>query len=228
MTVDEKYFDAREMDMLHRMFRREFSLMSGLVRAVPAGDRARQEVISGHLSFMNTALHNHHTFEDEQVWPVLFERCSGDTLPEIQLIEQQHEQIEASASRVAALAAEWSSAAAADSRDRLADALDSLVPLLLRHMEFEEEHVVPLMEKNITHGEWNRMIQAAAAGLEPTDLPLEFGMMMYEGDPEIVERTISTMPEELRPVIGKTALRAYEEHAARVHGTVTPPRSSEL
>jgi hypothetical protein len=95
-------------------------------------------------------------------------------------------------------------------------------------MDFEEQHVVPIMEKSITQAEWNQMIQAATVNLVPADVPLEFGMLMYEGDPEIVDLVVSNMPEELRPVIRQTAAQSYGEHATRVHGTATPVRSTEI
>jgi hypothetical protein len=95
-------------------------------------------------------------------------------------------------------------------------------------MDFEEQHVVPVMEKYITLGEWNQLIQAVAVDLVPVDMPLEFGMIMYEGDPEIVDVAVSNMPEELRPVIRQTAAQSFAEHATRVHGTATPLRSSEI
>jgi hypothetical protein len=36
---DEKYFDAHEMEALHKMFRRELCVAPGLVRHVVEGDR---------------------------------------------------------------------------------------------------------------------------------------------------------------------------------------------
>ena len=95
-------------------------------------------------------------------------------------------------------------------------------------MDFEERCVVPLMEQHIRHDEWNQMIQNAASGVDADRMPLLFGMNMYEGDSDIVEQVIASMPSELQPAIRDTAERAYSQHAQLIHGTTKPPRSSEV
>lgn len=60
MTAGEPHFDGREMETMHKMFRREFALMPGLVQNVPDGHRERTQIVADHLSFVNTAVHNHH------------------------------------------------------------------------------------------------------------------------------------------------------------------------
>jgi hypothetical protein len=47
------------------------------------------------------------------------------------------------------------------------------------------------------------------------------GMLMYEGGLEIV-------PPEMREVLAEIAPKAYAAHCEHVHGTPTPPRSSEV
>jgi hypothetical protein len=53
-------------------------------------------------------------------------------------------------------------------------------------------------------------------------------MLMYEGDPEIVEHALAGLPAELRPAIREQAVAAFAEHALQVHGTATPLRSVDL
>ena len=55
-----------------------------------------------------------------------------------------------------------------------------------------------------------------------------FGMLMYEGDPEIIERALAAMPADVRPVITALAPQTFAEHSRAVHGTPTPPRNTEL
>jgi hypothetical protein len=59
-------------------------------------------------------------------------------------------------------------------------------------------------------------------------MPLMFGMNMYEGVPDIIDLAISNMPAELRPIIRQTAADAYAEYAKLIHGSPTPPRSTDL
>jgi hypothetical protein len=84
------------------------------------------------------------------------------------------------------------------------------------------------MERLITAAEWNRMVQAGSSDVDPESLPLAFGMALYEGDPEIVDAAIANMPPEARQVIRELAVDAFAAHSERVHGTATPPRSTEL
>ena len=69
--------DALDMLVVHRVFRREFHDMSGLIAGVAAGDTARAKVVGEHLRFMLAALHHHHAAEDELVWPKLHSRVPG-------------------------------------------------------------------------------------------------------------------------------------------------------
>ncbi|WP_204072073.1 hemerythrin domain-containing protein [Planotetraspora phitsanulokensis] len=222
------YFDGREMYMLHDMFRREFGLMPGLVRGVTAGDLERAQIIASHVESVSTLLHHHHHSEDEFVWPMLAERVPAELEPFVHLMEDQHEKVAKVAAEVDEAIAAWRDLATGESRQVLAEALDRLLPLLREHLEAEEEHVVPLMESHITATEWNQMVQAGAAQADPEGLPLGFGMLMYEGDPEVVDIAIANMPPEARPLIRQVATEAFAAYAERVHGTPTPPRSTEV
>jgi hemerythrin-like domain-containing protein len=229
MACAGQFFDAREMYMLHRMFRREFSLMPRAVQSVGNGDQEHVETVAGHIGFVTTALHGHHEFEDAQVWPILLERGAVDIVPHVRAVQEQHEEIERAAAELDESVTYWRNDATAGAHERVSAALDRILPVLLEHMRFEEENVVPVMEKCITLAEWNQMIQASAAEhVLPADMPLLFGMAMYEGDPEIVDAAIANMPEEIRPIIRKTATRAFAMHAEKIHGTATPQRSTDF
>ena len=53
-------------------------------------------------------------------------------------------------------------------------------------------------------------------------LPLVFGMLMYEGDPEIVATIFAAAPALPRLLMPRLAPRAYARHARRVYKTATP------
>ena len=111
---------------------------------------------------------------------------------------------------------------------RLFDALDRTLTSLRQHLDDEERHVVPLLEQHISAAEWDALVQEGSADADPAQLPLMFGMLMYEGDPEIIERALAAMPADARPVITAMAAQTFAEHSRAVHGTPTPPRSTEL
>ncbi|MCI2423844.1 hemerythrin domain-containing protein [Saccharopolyspora sp. K220] len=229
-ALDEVPFDGREMLMVHNMFRREFGLMPRVVRGVAAGDRARAQLVADHIANVSAVLHHHHHSEDLHNWPLLRERGGAEVAAVIALMEAQHEELDKAATDVDAATEAWRATADVEARDALADALDTLLPLLREHMTTEETTAVPLMERHITAAEWNRVVQTAAAGadLDSEGISLSFGMLMYEGDPEIVDAAIANMPPEARPLIRKLAADAFAAQSELIHGTATPPRSTQL
>jgi hypothetical protein len=99
---------------------------------------------------------------------------------------------------------------------------------LKEHLSTEEDRVVPLMEQHITAAEWREFLKNESAAVGPDHLPLMLGMLMYEGDPESVEQVIATMSADARRDIRQLAAPTFAAHSQRVHGTATPPRSTEL
>jgi deazaflavin-dependent oxidoreductase (nitroreductase family) len=227
-VTEEPMADIREMYMAHDMFRREFTLLPALVRGVSDGDRERTLVVADHLALVDTLLYHHHHSEDTHLWPRLLDRGADDIEPLVRLMEGQHERIEEINAEVVAAARAWRDTPAAGEQATLADALDRLVTVLGEHMAAEEEHLLPLIEKYITAAEWGAMTAEGGADVAPESLPLLFGMMMYEGDPEVIDIAVASMPAEARPVIRNVAAQAFAAHSERVHGTPTPPRGATL
>ena len=143
-------------------------------------------------------------------------------------MEDQHERVATLGHEVDKALSVWRHNATAESRGALVDILNRLTPPLTGHLSDEENGVVPLMEQHLTADEWNEMVAKGAADADPEQLPLGFGMLMYECDPEIIDRAIASMPADARPVMRQLAAQAFADHSLRVHGTTTPPRSTEL
>jgi hemerythrin-like domain-containing protein len=221
-------FDRREMFAVHDVLRREFALMPRLIATVAPGDRDRAGLVGDHIDGLTSLLHHHHGGEDAYVWPLLVDRCADSVAALTGSMHHQHEQLAAHMDAVNAALGIWRVDATIDSGDRLIDALDRVLTSLQQHLDDEERYVVPLMEQHITAAEWDDIVQKGSADADPAQLPLAFGMLMYEGDPEIVERALAAMPADARPMIAALAAKAFAEHSRAVHGTPTPPRSSEL
>ncbi|SCE46489.1 Hemerythrin HHE cation binding domain-containing protein [Streptomyces sp. DvalAA-14] len=224
----EAMFDGREILMRHDMFRREFALMPGLVRGAAAGDRERAELIGGHIGVVNVKLHRHHAGQDTFVWPLLLDRCADDVIPVVQLMEGQHDEVTRLGDKMAAALDVWRDQPTADSAAALARALERLIPAVEEHLHAEGTRLVPLMEQHIPADEWDEIAGRGADEADPATLPLGFGMLMYEGDPEVVEAALAHVPPEMRAMLREQGPRAYAAHAELIHGTATPPRSTEV
>ena len=70
--------DTHDMVVVHRVFRREFTLIPQMARATPAGDTAQAAAVAAHIREMVHMLHHHHRGEDELLWPLLRERAAVD------------------------------------------------------------------------------------------------------------------------------------------------------
>jgi hemerythrin-like domain-containing protein len=222
-------FDGREMLMVHNMMRREFGLLPGIVAGTTPDERVlddRTEIIARHIDWLIRALHSHHRTEDAYIWPLLDERCDQSALTA--LMEHQHEDVATCLSTIEETLKAWRENDTLEARDALKNALQRLLTPLRQHLSDEEQHLVPLMERYITAAEMSRIVGEETAHIEPAELSLLLGMLMYEGDPDIIDRVVATMPPEVGTTIHQVAAQAFAMHCQQVHGTSTPPRSTHL
>src|SRR6476620_11246093 len=63
-TANGTLTDVHDMIVVHRAFRREFTLLPQLVRDVAAGDTARAAVVAKHALLLLDGPQQHHTSED--------------------------------------------------------------------------------------------------------------------------------------------------------------------
>lgn len=225
-TVDGPLADARDMFAEHTMFRREFGLMPDLVRGVAAGDHRRAALVADHIALVSTVLDCHHRGEYSFIWPPLLERCPQDLVPIVAVMDDQHETIHRGLLLVEKFLGAWRSEAPADARDALADGIDRLLPVMREHLALEEERVVPLIEKYVTQAEYSRVTQAIVAGLTQEEIPVAFGMFMYETAPEITDIVVAALHADFQPGLRRVAVDAYAAYAKKLYGTATPARAA--
>ncbi|MFD3450566.1 hemerythrin domain-containing protein [Streptomyces sp. NPDC058691] len=220
--VNEPMADTRDMYMAHTALHREFRLLPDLIRSVAPGDTRRAEVVGGHAALLCRVLHTHHEGEDLLLWPKLAERAGAEAAVIVPMMEQQHQAIDRAHEAASGLLGSWRSTGRGG--EELADAFEQLATKLIRHMALEEKEILPLAEKHITAAEWHRLGEHGMAGTPRKDLPLVFGMAMYEGDPEVIKAVLAKAPLPVRLLVPVVGRRRYASHARQVHGTVTPFR----
>jgi len=221
--TQEPRADARDMFVVHAMFRREFGLMPDLVRAVAAGDSARAALVADHVALMSEGLAAHHRGEDARIWPVLRERCPGECARLVAVMEGQHHAIRDRLAQVAAAAQSWRPAAAAGPREVLAEAAGQLLAVTREHLAVEEERAVPLIERYLTRAEYLLAAQESQAALPPGKLLIGLGMALYGGDQDDADAIAGHVPAQARPAVIEQASAAYAAYAEKLYGTATPP-----
>lgn len=218
----EAMADVRDMYMAHATFRREFTLLPQLVRDVRPGDAQRAEIVGAHAELLCHLLHVHHEGEDLLLWPRLVERGGEAAAAIVPTMEKQHHAIEEAHTAVVALLPAWRRTGRGG--DQLADAFEHLRVALIEHMAMEEAEILPLAARYVTAREWMQLGEHGMGQSPKKQLPLAFGLAMYEGDPEVIKAVLAHAPLPARllmPIIGP---RLFASHAKRVHGTATPPR----
>lgn len=214
--------DTRDMIEVHRALRREFGLMPAMIGTTAAGDVARAKTVAGHIELMSRLLAIHHGEEDRQLWPKLLDRVPDECSPVVALMETQHEQIHKAGESAAGLLPQWTATAAVAAGARLAEVLNGLCIVLHEHLAAEEQHILPLAARHLTADEWGRLGADGFAQVPKKELPLVVGMLMYQGDPEVIGSMLAHAPTLARLVMPVLAPRAYTRYARRVHLTATP------
>jgi hemerythrin-like domain-containing protein len=214
--------DTRVMGLIHTIFRREFRLAGEVVRGVAPGDRARAAVVANHLQLVHDNLHHHHEAEDKHLWPLLLARVPDELAPLVHLMEQQHAQVGVLMEQVAARLPAWRAHARATDRDVLADLHDRLYLHLVEHLDAEEERLLPIAARAVTQEEWEAMGAAARSGTPRSQSLLVLGMIVQDGNPDLVSVMLSGAPAPVRWLLPRLGRRAYRRHARAVYGNPSP------
>jgi len=218
VTATRAGIDTREMVVVHTAFRRELAAAPQLVRGVAAGDRDRARVVADHVQLLLEMLHHHHTGEDDLLWPKLRERVPGELAAVVQLMEDQHFAIAVELERAQSALGPWRASAAETVRDRLAGALERMHPLLVEHLAAEEQEILPLAARALTQAEWDELGERGMAAIPRSKMPMVFGMLMAEGEPEVLRAMIGHAPLLPRVVVPRIAPRAYGRYTRQVQG----------
>jgi hemerythrin-like domain-containing protein len=206
-----------EMVIVHRVFRKELGMLPGLVTGVADGDRRRARTLGRHYRFVTQVLHDHHTYEDDHLWPVLLQRCPMDA-ELINRMEAQHERVATLIESLPAAWAEFEREADPSSRARLAEALTELSAALDEHLHDEEAFLLPIMEEHLTVAEWNAFGKHAAKKMDKRKGLFWIGLMFEDITDEEYARFWGNLPLYVRMGYSVAGPTSYRNGVARVRG----------
>lgn len=211
--------DTWEMVVVHRLFRREFRLMPGLLRGVAGGDTTRAELVGDHIAMLATGLHHHHHGEDLLLWPKLLDRVGSLNADLVQRMEAQHEAVASGLSTVDKLLPRWRSTADASTRDELATALEDISTALDEHLGEEEKEVLPLVSIYITQAEWDALGEHGKSGLPKGSKGfVALGGILEDATPDERVRFLGLLPAPVRLIYKLIGAGIYRRARARLHG----------
>jgi len=205
----------QQMVVIHRVFRREFGLLPGLIRRVAPGDVGRASVVAEHADSMLEFVHVHHSGEDQFLWPLLLERVAVESNL-IHRMEAQHEDVARLVDRARSLLPAWASDPTPERSAELAATFDDMAGALAEHLGDEEAEILPLAETHMTVAEWNRLGEHARASLPPTAGMSSLAAILEEADDD--ERAMFTkdLPPPVLTMFVTEAEPAYREQMRRI------------
>ena len=209
--------NIQEMYVVHRVFRRELTLLPRLVRDVREGDTDRAALVGGHLRLVLDGLHMHHTGEDEVLWPRLLERAAPSA-ELVRTMQAQHDRVDEHLDRLDPLLQEWMRTAAILRGEQVARVTDELRDSLLEHLDLEEREILPLVSQHIAVAEWNSLGEHGRKAISPKLMPLLFGSVLEDADPQERAMMLSPLPSPVRLLMRTWGARHYRRYIRRVRG----------
>lgn len=213
--------DAAEMALVHRMFRRAFGELPGLIDAVEPGDVGHARAVGDHLELLTLVLHHHHSAEDELIWPALYARAPASA-GQIRQMEDDHAEIARLDAVVESARDQWMRSADRDSAGRLIEAVTVLSNAVAQHLDDEERTAVPVIQRYLTGDEWQAVLKRGAAFLTPRTVrrALVIGGLTLEATQSQAERQrfLAGIPAGPRMLVRLFAARELAAHRQRVVG----------
>ena len=214
VTAGEKP-DVNEMRVIHRVFRRELTALPGLVRGTPDGDTVRAQVVGRHAQFILTGLHLHHTGEDQHLWPLLLERAAPST-ELINTMQSQHERVHEYVDRSQEQLDAWRRTPSSTAGEELAGTVEQLSQVLFEHLDQEEREILPLAEQYVSAEEWARLGEHGRDSMTREELPIMFGAILEEADPQEQASMMALLPPPIRLLMRTLGARKYRRYISEV------------
>ncbi len=195
--------DVRDTAIVHRTFREGYAEAARLVRAAPAPPPTRVAFLADHIDFVVGMLHTHHEGEDELLYPKLIERVP-DQASMTEEVEHEHELIRTALDAASAACTTWCRQPSPETGAGLAAALDELNSVAQRHLDDEEQKIVPLAAVTLTQQEWDALGDHAVAQIPRDKKPIAFGMLLEplnDADRAHMKRTLPPPVRLLYPLL---------------------------
>lgn len=208
---------AREMPIIHRIFRRQFAEVPALVQKVPVHDATRVGAMVDHLGFLLDGLHMHHTTEDDLIWPKLLDRAGLDA-PLVERMEQQHRRIDVSVTEVRAAMSGWRSEPTPATSSALADRIGEFLLVVEGHLDEEEQVVVPLIDRHLTEAEWQEVGERGFEKFTPAQRWIAMGQLVEVATPEETAMFFGELPPPVKVLWRLIGKRKYRRYITSVRG----------
>ncbi|NKZ07550.1 hemerythrin domain-containing protein [Actinomadura latina] len=190
-------YDWTAMYVMHNALRRE---LEQLAKVAAREDGEARRILAGAPGWelFETALHIHHTAEDEALWPPMREALADrpDALALMDAMEAEHAAIDPALEAIDA------------GTEPLAPLVDTLTTALTTHLSHEEEAALPLIDATLTPAQIANFGQVHGAKLGP-NAPRIIPWLLDGADEKTAAAMLAVLPEPARAAYETTWRPAY-------------------
>ena len=206
--------DLRLFLLMHRAIRGDLARLPRAVATLVPGDLARIEAIGQWLGFIERSIEHHHRGEDTWVYPRLSER-DPSFVPEHHALERDHQALDPALAAVrTALAALAESARFERDRDALVAQLDALEVDMRRHLDAEEDAVIPRMKKHVRHAEIAEFEREGARNTSVRDLARVLPWVLSFADARELAQVDAMLPWPVKLLYRWSWKKGYQRFSA--------------
>jgi hypothetical protein len=167
--------DLTMMYLLHHGFRRDLARFADAARRTPVAEPTTWRALLERWDLFALLLEDHHTKEDEHVWPLLDEalREAGDAagLRVLEAMAAEHEGIDPVLAAAREHLASMAARPEAPTRAALVDGFTAAREVVDHHLAHEERAAVPLLQRYVPEDAWARLDREhLRGGLGPRQL----------------------------------------------------------
>jgi hemerythrin-like domain-containing protein len=193
--------DVGFMRALHAALRRDLSRLRDAAAQLGNAASAPPTVLAGWDAF-RAQLDNHHSAEDDDLWPVLRRELSdpGD-LAAVDAMVAEHQQIPPTLASVDAALRAGSEVAAP---------IEQLSAVVLDHLAHEERAVLPLIEQHLTRAQWRAFLRKERARRSPRERPEFLAWILDDADRQDATAVLTEMPPPARLIYRRLLRPRYD------------------
>ena len=214
----DKPADTRDMVLVHRVFRREFAELPGLVRGVAGGDTARAAVLHAHWVAQHDFLHHHHAGEDAWLWSRLLDRSpeAADLVPGM---EAAHARVDSLLTACDEAARTWAADPTVANGEVFAAAITEMYTALVDHLDEEEAKILPIIRATMLHSEWSQLGEEQMKTVPEQQIPFVLGDLLEDCTTD-AERNVflGELPPPVVELWQNVWSAAYAEHKKLIRG----------
>lgn len=216
--VAEGPHDMTGMYVMHHAFRRDLAAFASSVRATPFGDPSTWEALDRRWTRFAVTLHHHHSAEDTHYWPVLETaveaRGTDADLAEVHAMSEEHDDIDPLVSAVGDGLGAVVQHPCEEHRHALEIRLAGLREVLGEHLRHEETVVLPLVQRVMTHEEFQGVEEAIGKSYPLREVPFIVGWALA-GLPDHARAAMFTMAGAPYRLLHALVRRRFERGEAR-------------